>query len=228
MEGKAPSQNLRAVFAKFRQWLKEIYRSVKGTAIDVKISKEVREVFDKMLTGPSEIHPGEMTFAEFFSKMGAELTSREGSVWMEKYSLQARETPHAMHTRLKAEWNARTAAQTRKGKGIGITDLTAKQQKQIEKLEETAITNLILETEKNLPIEELLDRFDALIKKLGYENRSEAVRDLINQLKTSKDPSYCQRVTANDGKLGDLGNTFCSVSKYCSIRLTEHSCSWDK
>ena len=30
-----------------------------------------------------------------------------------------------------------------------------------------------------------------------------AVRDLINQMKTSKDPSYCQRVTANDGALGD-------------------------
>ena len=30
-----------------------------------------------------------------------------------------------------------------------------------------------------------------------------AVRDLINQMKTSKDPNYCQRVTADDGKLGD-------------------------
>ena len=30
-----------------------------------------------------------------------------------------------------------------------------------------------------------------------------AVRDLINQIKTSKDPNYCQRVTANDGALGD-------------------------
>ncbi|MFH1742849.1 MAG: DEAD/DEAH box helicase family protein, partial [bacterium] len=30
-----------------------------------------------------------------------------------------------------------------------------------------------------------------------------AVRDLINQMKTSKEPSYCQRVTANDGKVGD-------------------------
>ena len=29
------------------------------------------------------------------------------------------------------------------------------------------------------------------------------VRDLINQLKTSKDPNYCQRVTANDGTLGE-------------------------
>ena len=30
-----------------------------------------------------------------------------------------------------------------------------------------------------------------------------AVRDLINQRKTSTDPSYCQRVTANDGALGE-------------------------
>jgi type I restriction enzyme, R subunit len=29
-----------------------------------------------------------------------------------------------------------------------------------------------------------------------------AVRDLINQMKTSTDPNYCQRVTANDGELG--------------------------
>ncbi len=30
-----------------------------------------------------------------------------------------------------------------------------------------------------------------------------AVRDLVNQMKTSTDPHYCQRVTANDGALGD-------------------------
>ena len=29
------------------------------------------------------------------------------------------------------------------------------------------------------------------------------VRDLINQVKKSRDPNYCQRVTAEDGKLGD-------------------------
>jgi type I restriction enzyme R subunit len=30
-----------------------------------------------------------------------------------------------------------------------------------------------------------------------------AVRDLINQMKMSRDPNYCQRVTADDGKLGE-------------------------
>ncbi|MGD0232649.1 MAG: type I restriction-modification enzyme R subunit C-terminal domain-containing protein, partial [Syntrophorhabdales bacterium] len=30
-----------------------------------------------------------------------------------------------------------------------------------------------------------------------------AVRDLVNQMKTGKDPNYCHRVTANDGELGE-------------------------
>ncbi len=30
-----------------------------------------------------------------------------------------------------------------------------------------------------------------------------AVRDLINQYKTSTDPNYCHRVTADDGKVGE-------------------------
>ena len=35
------------------------------------------------------------------------------------------------------------------------------------------------------------------------QNHALAVRDLINQMKTSRDPNYCQRVTANDGELGE-------------------------
>ena len=35
------------------------------------------------------------------------------------------------------------------------------------------------------------------------QNHALAVRDLINQMKASKDPNYCQRVTADDSDLGD-------------------------
>jgi type I restriction enzyme R subunit len=35
------------------------------------------------------------------------------------------------------------------------------------------------------------------------QNHALAVRDLINQIKTSPDPNYCQRVTADDGELGN-------------------------
>jgi type I restriction enzyme R subunit len=35
------------------------------------------------------------------------------------------------------------------------------------------------------------------------QNHALAVRDLINQMKVGNDPNYCQRVTANDGALGE-------------------------
>jgi len=48
-----------------------------------------------------------------------------------------------------------------------------------------------------------------------------AVRDLINQTKTSTDPSYCQRVTANDGELGNAAlRTFQDNEKTIPTILT--------
>jgi type I restriction enzyme R subunit len=38
---------------------------------------------------------------------------------------------------------------------------------------------------------------------LRHAGHALAIRDLINQMKTSTDPNYCHRVTANDGALGE-------------------------
>ncbi|HUY03039.1 MAG TPA: DEAD/DEAH box helicase family protein [Rhodocyclaceae bacterium] len=52
----------------------------------------------------------------------------------------------------------------------------------------------------------LMARIDQREKTLVFcatQDHALAVRDLINQAKTSTDPNYCQRVTANDGALGE-------------------------
>jgi type I restriction enzyme R subunit len=51
-----------------------------------------------------------------------------------------------------------------------------------------------------------MDEIDQREKTLVFcatQDHALAVRDLVNQRKTSKDPGYCQRVTANDGALGE-------------------------
>jgi type I restriction enzyme R subunit len=51
-----------------------------------------------------------------------------------------------------------------------------------------------------------MDKIDQREKTLVFcatQNHALAVRDVINQIKTSADPDYCQRVTANDGALGE-------------------------
>jgi type I restriction enzyme R subunit len=51
-----------------------------------------------------------------------------------------------------------------------------------------------------------MDQIDQSQKTLVFcatQDHALAVRDLINQTKTSSDPNYCQRVTASDGALGE-------------------------
>lgn len=53
MEGKAPTQELRSAFEKFRAWLMSVYKSLRG--LNVEISDEMRAVFDRMLATDAEI-----------------------------------------------------------------------------------------------------------------------------------------------------------------------------
>ncbi len=49
----------------------------------------------------------------------------------------------------------------------------------------------------------MIDQREKTLVFCASQDHALAVRDLINQLKTSKDPNYCQRVTASDGALGE-------------------------
>ena len=50
---------------------------------------------------------------------------------------------------------------------------------------------------------EQIDQSEKTLVFCATQDHALAVRDLINQMKTSTDPNYCQRVTANDGALGE-------------------------
>jgi type I restriction enzyme R subunit len=50
---------------------------------------------------------------------------------------------------------------------------------------------------------EMIDQREKTIVFCANQTHALAIRDLINQAATSKDPMYCARVTANDGKLGE-------------------------
>jgi type I restriction enzyme R subunit len=55
-------------------------------------------------------------------------------------------------------------------------------------------------------VEIFMSQIDQREKTLVFcatQDHALGVRDIINQLKTSKDPNYCHRVTANDGALGE-------------------------
>lgn len=62
MEGKSPTAEMRGVFARVRQWLIDIYHDL--SRLDVELSPEVREVFDRLLATPDEIDAARKTVGE--------------------------------------------------------------------------------------------------------------------------------------------------------------------
>ncbi len=66
--------------------------------------------------------------------------------------------------------------------------------------------NIEIREREKKRVEIFMDQINQNEKTLVFcANQAHAllVRDLINQVKTSKDPNYCQRVTADDGALGE-------------------------
>ena len=49
-DGKAPTSALEPIFSKVREWMKEIYRRLVGSPLDINISPEMRGVFDRLFT----------------------------------------------------------------------------------------------------------------------------------------------------------------------------------
>ena len=54
MEGKAPSPELQGLFARARAWLFQLYKKL--TTLNVQLTDDVRQVFDRMLTGEAAIN----------------------------------------------------------------------------------------------------------------------------------------------------------------------------
>ena len=49
-DGKAPNKELQTLFDKFKDWLTNIYQTLKGSPIAKKISPEIKDIFDRLLT----------------------------------------------------------------------------------------------------------------------------------------------------------------------------------
>ena len=67
-------------------------------------------------------------------------------------------------------------------------------------------TKLVIDEREESRVTEFMDQIDQRQKTLVFcatQDHAARVRNFINQIKTDPDPHYCERVTADDGKLGE-------------------------
>lgn len=56
-DGKAPSPSLRRTFARFKEWLVDLYTSIRGTPLERQMNPALKAVFDDMLTRGDDANP---------------------------------------------------------------------------------------------------------------------------------------------------------------------------
>lgn len=101
MEGKAPSQALREAFARFRQWMIQVYRSLTTSPLNVKLTKSVREVMDRLIATDDAINAAAAeadVLPIFTDAESAGMTPTQWHAYQDlvaKASLTARETLQA-------------------------------------------------------------------------------------------------------------------------------------
>ncbi len=67
-------------------------------------------------------------------------------------------------------------------------------------------TRLVIDEREQSRVQEFMDQIDQRQKTLVFcatQDHAARVRNFINQVKDNPDPHYCERVTANDGKVGE-------------------------
>jgi type I restriction enzyme R subunit len=65
---------------------------------------------------------------------------------------------------------------------------------------------IVIDAREESRVQEFMDQIDQRQKTLVFcatQDHAARVRDFVNQVKANPDPHYCERVTANDGKLGE-------------------------
>ncbi len=101
MEGRAPSFSLREIFATFRQWLIQVYRSLITAPLNVRLTKDVRAVMDRMIATDEAIEQAALSADVTPSFLTAESAGMSKTQWdayqdlVRQASLTARETLQA-------------------------------------------------------------------------------------------------------------------------------------
>lgn len=104
MEGKAPSQELRSIFQRFRSWLKLIYREM--ARLNVELDDNIRRVFDRIYATDEEIEAAkaEMSFDPLFlDAAAAGMTQAEFEAYQQSVAQATESGKEALQQKLMKE-----------------------------------------------------------------------------------------------------------------------------
>lgn len=112
MSGKAPNPELQGIFRRFRDWLKQIYKSI--AALDVPMSAEINGVFDRIYATDEQIEAArnEGIYTEAFATAAdAGMTEAEFQAYRSTVAQTIEQGQERLQTKLMAELTRERTAQ---------------------------------------------------------------------------------------------------------------------
>lgn len=197
-EGKAPSQELRSVFAQIKAWLVAVYDALKQGRLDVDLNPEIRGVFDRLLATDQEIQSvQEEANAKpvFTTAVDAGMSDIEFEAYrktLEDANQSAREELDAkamaeFRRTLKSEWKSereKTRAEVEADVDqIPVYQTIARMLKEGLKLDRNAVKAMGKDIVKRVPRETLADDgmpLDLAADLLGYTSGESLVKEIAS------------------------------------------------
>ena len=198
-EGKAPSQELRRVFAQIKAWLVAVYDALKQGRLDVDLSPEIRGVFDRLLATDQEIQAVQEEAnakAHFLTAEEAGMPEAEFAAYqktLEDANQSARDELDAkamaeFRRTLKSEWKAereKTRAEVEADVDqIPVYQTIAKMVKEGLKLDRNAVKAMGKDIVKRVPRETMSATdgmpLDLAADLLGYTSGESMVKEIAS------------------------------------------------
>lgn len=158
MEGKAPSMELRQVFQKFKNWLKMIYKDF--LRLDVKLTNEVRGVFDRIYATDQEIEAAKNEMSVdplLLDAKTAGMTENEFAAYQESVRQATESGKEALLQRLMREQQRERKAWWKEQ----LANLKEEVGKEFDELPAAQAFKQLTETDIKLNKQELVERYGA-------------------------------------------------------------------
>jgi hypothetical protein len=180
MEGKAPSRELAPFFQRIRSWMVNIYRSLRS--LDVPMTSEVRQVFDRMLASDEAIQEAQAArvFEPLFSEKPAGMSAEEWAAYRDMGAEATNDAVEQMQAKSLRDMKWLSNAKSR-----AIKDL----QKQAKSARD-AVTREVQEQVGEMPVYRMQDFLKSLGKEakdydpeqlaetFGFKDGADALREL--------------------------------------------------
>lgn len=185
-QGKTPSAELNKIFENFKKWLLNIYNGIVGSDIDIELNKDMRKIYDIMLSGKGKQAKAPSVNKILGKPAPDKVTIGELKLYKDQIKIENK--------------TSRDANKTRRDVIEKIKDFVTRGA--LSKAQQKSLLNSLAKTNILNPImrERLFERMQKMFNRVDYQDRIKEATTFRNKIKKLAKSETLQASVANMSK----------------------------